>query len=812
MNLAMDLRHALRILRRNPASAIIIILTLALCIGANTAVFSIVDATFLRALPYPEPGRLVRVMTYFKHHGVEGHNTAVTGRAWEIVRDHANFLDAAVYSDGSSNVNFSAAGRVQQVKQQRVSAGFFHALGVAPRIGREFTRQEDRTGGPALVVLSDSLWRRVYHEEASVIGQSILLRGEPYTVIGVMPESFHTDVPADLWTPLQPNTNGEGQGSNYAVLARLKSGVTWAQADAQLASIGSSLFANWTDVADARLHLIPLQEGETEDLRKPLLILWAAVGLVLLIGCSNVASLLLAKAATRTREIATRLALGSGRAGIIRQFLLEALMLAIVGGATGILVGYAGLAGLKKLAAQNYQTVDSAHLDARVLSVTALLSLLVCLLAGVFPAIEAGAVDIRNSLSEAGGRGVAGSRKRWSRRLLVSGEIALAVMLLVGAGLLIRSVAYLYQLRPGFDSNHALAASFSLQDARYSTTQRVNQLFSSGLERIRAIPGVESAGVALTLPYQRGLNTGVKRVDGPQKDTGYQITNFDYVTPGFFETLRVPLLEGRLIQSSDTAKSAPVVVVTQAFVKQYLSRQDPVGSHLDFGNKDIRTVVGVVGDVQQSAGFGEFVPLASWANVYVPATQVDGEFFKLVHNWFDPAWVVRSAGAPASVIPGIEKVAATIDPMIPIAKFQTFDDLRRASMSDQSFQATLLGSLSALALVLAIVGIYGLMSQSVVERTRELGIRLALGASISQAIREATLPGVTLALAGVAIGCVLAGMSTKVLAHLIWGVTTTDPATYAGVATGLLLVAAIASLVPALRIARLNPTDTLREE
>jgi predicted permease len=810
MNFWMDFRHALRILRRSPASAIIIVLTLALCIGANTAIFSIVDATLLRPLPYPAPERLARIATHFNDHGDEGDQVEQNGRAWELVRDHASYLDAAVYSNGVSAVNLSAAGTVQLVRQQRVGAGFFRVMGVAPHIGREFTPQEDHNGGPPLAVLSYTLWKTIYHADPAVIGQSLTLKGEPYTVVGVMPENFHTNVPAGLWTPLHPSANGEGGGTNYAVVGRVKADANWAQADGQLASI--SAFSHLPQGVTARLHLLTLQEGQTQDLKKPLYILWGAVGLVLLIGCANVTSLLLAKTATRAREIATRMALGGPRIVITRQFLVEALVLALFGGAAGVLVGFAGMEGLKKLAAENYQSVVTAHLDSRVLTVTALLSLLVSLLAGVFPAIEAGAVDIRNSLSEAGGRGVAGRRKRWSRRLLVSGEIALAVMLLIGAGLLVRSVAHLYQLRPGFDANHVLTASFSLQDARYSTTQQVNQLFDAGLTRIRALPGVESVGAALTLPYQRGLNTGFKRADGPQADTEYQITNYNYVTPGFLETLRIPVLRGRSIQAADTTNAAPVVVVTEAFVKRYLAKQDPLGSHLDFGNKEIRTVVGIVGDTQQSSGFGDFGPLAPVANVYVPAAQVDGQFLKLVHVWFDPSWVVRTAGAPSGVIPGIENVAATIDPLVPIAKFETFDDLRRASVNDQSFQATLLGSLSALALVLAIVGIYGLMSQSVVERTRELGIRLALGASLSRAIREATLPGIALAIAGILVGGLLAALSTKILEHLIWGVKTTDPLTFATVAAGLLLVAGLASLIPAMRIVHLNPTDTLREE
>jgi predicted permease len=812
MTLWTDFRHALRILRRGPAASFLIVVTLALCIGANTAIFSVVDAILLRPLPFPEPGRLARIVTHFRAQGAEGDQVGQNGRAWELIRDHATFLDAAVYSDGASGVNLSAAGHVQHVQQQRVGAGFFRVLGILPQVGREFTPQEDHAGGPPLAVLSHSLWRQIFQEDPGAVGQSLLLKGEPYTIVGIMPENFHSNVTADVWTPLQASASGEGGGTNYAVAARLKPDATWAQADSQLESIGAPLFKNVPQGSTARLHLISLQDGDTQGLRKPLLILWGAVGLVLLIGCANVASLLLAKATTRSREIATRMALGGGRGAIIRQLLVEALVLAMIGGAASLVVGYAGLQGLKKLAADQYQMVASAHLDARVLLVTALLSLFVSVLAGIFPAVEAGAVDLRNALSEAGGRGVSGRRKRWPRRLLVSGEVALAVMLLIGAGLLVRTVSHLYQLRSGFDPAHVITASFSFQDARYSDGARVAQLYDSGLARIRALPGIESVGAGLTLPYQRGLNTGVRRVDGPQADTGAQITNYDYVTPGYLETLKVPLLRGRLIRASDGPKSPQIALVTEAFVRQYLSRQDPIGSHLDFGNKEIREVVGVVGDVQQSSGFGDFGPLAPAPNVYVPVAQVDGAFLKLVHVWFDPSWVVRVAGAPAGVIPGIQNAASAIDPLLPIAEFRTFDDLRRLSVSSERFQATLLASLSGLALVLAVVGIYGLMSQSVVERKRELGIRMALGATMSEAIREATLPGVLLAFAGVAVGCLLAGLSAKVFTHLVWGVTTTDPGTYAGVAVGLLLVAALASLVPALRITRLNPADTLREE
>jgi predicted permease len=804
----MNFRHAFRILTQSPTTTAIIVLTLALCIGANTAIFSVVDATLLRPLPYPEPDRLASVAT---HYAVGGDSTSQDGRTWESVRDNATMIDSAVYG-GNSGVNLAAGDSVRYVKQQRVGAGYFRVLGISPLLGREFTLEEDRLGGPPLAVLGFPLWRQIFHQDPSAIGKTLMLRGEPYTIIGVMPESYRSR--ADLFTPIRASAGGEGGGINYGIIARLKPNVTWSQADGQIQSVGTNTIPP-AQQARKRLHLVSLQEAETQGMRKPVLIMWAAVGLVLLIGCANVASLLLARASARTREIATRLALGGGRAAIVSQFLIEALVLAVIGGVAGILVGYFGLEGLKALAAKSYVLVESAKLDGRVLVATALLSILVSLLAGIFPALDASGVDVRTALTEAGGRGVAGARKRWSRQLLVGGEVAIAVLLLIGAGLLIRSVAHFYQLRPGFDPSHVITASFSLQDARYGTAQRVNQLFDSGLARMGALPGVEAAGVGLTLPFETALNTGFQRKDGPQASDQYLITNFYYITPGYLEALKIPVRDGRPIRANDSATAPHIVLVNGSFVKKYLSRQTPLGSHLDFGspdNKDIREVVGVIGDVQQSANFGNFGPISPVPAVYIPASQTDDAFLKMVHTWFPANWVVRVSGAPSSVIRGIQNVATAIDPLVPISAFRTLDDIRADTLSEQRFQATLLGSLSGLALLLAMVGIYGLMSQSVVERRRELGIRIALGATIGQAIREAVAPGIRLALAGVAVGCVLAGMSTKVLQHLIWGVSTMDPATYVSVAVGLFLVAAAASLLPALRITRLHPADTLREE
>lgn len=811
MNLAMDFRYALRALRRTPSVTAIIVLTLALCIGANTAIFSVVDATLLRPLPYPEPNRLAHIARHFQGRNGEGDSIGQNGRVWEAIRDHATFLDAAVLA-GHEGVNFAAAGNVQYVEQQRVSAGFFRVLGIEPVLGREFTRAEDLPGGPPIAILSFHLWKRIFNTDPSIVGRTIMLRGEPYTVIGVMPENFQSSVPADLWTPLRPTSTGEGSGINYEIIARIRPGATWAQADTQIGAIGAPILRQmYSKNNNVKLRLVSLQQGQMEGLKKPLVILWAAVGLVLLIGCANITSLLLARAATRTREMATRIAIGGGRAAIVRQLLVEAVVLAVFGGAAGLLVGYAGMVWLKDLAANQFPTVATVQLDARVLAATAALALLASLLAGIFPALEASVVDIRTALSEAGGRGVAGRRKRWSRRVLVSGEVALAVLLLIGAGLMIRMLATLYNLHAGFDPNNVIAASFSLRDARYATSERVNQLLEAGLERIRELPGVESAAAGLTLPYQRNLNDGFRHLDGPQVGDDYVITDLCYVTPGYFETLRMPLMRGRVFRTSDGAHSAGVAVVNEAFARKYLSRQDPLGSHIEVESA-AREIVGIVGNVQNSPGWGDYGPLGAIPIVYIPAAQTSDGFLKLVHVWISPNWVVRASGPPADTIRGIQDAAAKIDPLLPIAAFHTMRDLRNESIHWQRFQATLLTALAGLALVLAIVGIHGLMVQSVVERRRELGIRIALGSSIAQAVRDAALPGIQLALAGLIAGCLLAVASSKILAHLVWGVSATDPATYAGVVLVLLLVAATASLVPALRIVRLNPADTLREE
>ena len=809
--LARDLRYATRVLRKSPTFTAAAVATLALCIGANTAIFSVVDAVLLRSLPYPQPERLFSVARHFQGKGSESYQMNLWGSAWEAVRDNATYVDAAVFSDGSMGVNFAAEDRVEYVKQQRVSAGFFRVLGIAPFIGREFSTDEDRIGGPAVTVLSYALWKRAFRADPSIVGQTVTLRGEPHTVVGVLPALFQSIVPADLWTPLRPSRSGEGGGSNYAVVARLRSGATWAQANGQMEAIGAPLLRQYGQDPSTRLQLISFQRGLTEDVRQPLLILWAAVGLVLLIGCVNIAGLLLARAAGRTREMATRMALGSGRAALVRQLLAESLLLGLCGGAAGTILGWLGVKALKTLMPPSLNVWQAVEMDWRVLAATACASIAAGVLFGLYPALVASRLEIRAALGEAG-RAVAGGRNPWPRRLLVTSEVALGVVLLVGAGLLIRTFTHLRGLNPGFDARNAITAELSLQDARYATSQSMNRLFEQSLARMRELPGVESAAVTLSLPYERALNTQLKRLDGRHVDTEWQITNMLYITPEYFRVLRIPLLRGRVFTAADSGRAAPAAVVSEAFVKMYMSGDEALGRHLDLGGGDKREIVGVVGDVQQKSGWGDGSPLAAMPDVYIPAAQVEDQFVPLVHTWFSPSWIVRTSGPAQGAIAGMQRAIQEVDPQLPFAGFHSMEDVRYRALAQERFQAFLLGALAGLALLLAAVGIYGLIANSVAERTRELGIRLALGATVPQAMRAVALPGVALALAGVVVGSVLAGFTSQLLRHLVWGVRPGDPVTFVAVGLGLLGVAAGASCLPALRVPRLNPAETLRQE
>ncbi len=809
-----DLQYGVRMLRKAPGFTFIALVTLAVGIGVNTAVFTIVHALLLKPLPFPDPERLAAVNTLLRSPKGQSLTTSVDGRTFLAIHTNASTVLTAISSgEFGSGVNLVANGAAANVQQRRVSAGYFAVLGVPPMMGREFNADEDREGGPAVAILSHGLWTRVFAADPQIVGRSITLRGEPYTVVGVMPPGFTTGVPTDVWTPIHPSTKGEGGGTNYGMIARVRPEATWAQANAEVMQLGSpAAREGYPPEVTAASELIPLQQGEMSDIREPLLMLWGAVGLVLLIACVNLAGLLLARSGSRTREIATRMALGSGRAVVVRQLLIESLVLALAGGLLGILVGWTVLDGLKALGADVVPVGYPIELDARVLAVTLAIAIATSVLFGLVPALHASRVDVQQVLAQSGTRGVAGSANGWLRKTVVIGEVALGVIVLVSAGLLVRTFVHLRTLDPGFDPSNVITATVSLQDARYHDVAQVDRLFSDTLERIRRMPGVESAGVALGLPYTRLLNLGFKPLDTAADTRRGTITNLSYVTPGYLEALRVPLVQGRSLNAGDTSTSPAVAVVNEEFARRYYPQGDALGRRIAVVGE--RQIVGIVGNARAtSSGFSGYAdPLVTPPIIYVPASQTTAAFLKLVHTWFSPSWAVRTAGSPERAARVIREAIAAVDPLLPIAKLRPMTEVQANSLVSERFMMSLVLGLGAVALLLAAVGIHGLVASSVTERTRELGIRLALGASGGRILRDVVAPGVLLAAAGVVLGGAASLAVVRLLASFLWGVTPSDPMTFVMVVITLLTVAFLASLVPALRVLRLDPASTLRSE
>ena len=802
-----DLRYAFRLALQNWTFSLTVILILALCIGANTAVLSVVNTAMVKPLAYPEPDRLAQVVSIFHGQGGDEVDDSHDGVTWETIRDRAPSIDAAVYRDATSGVNLGVDGSGVYVQQERVSTGFFRVLGIVPKIGREFDTNEDRAGGPASVILSESLWRRFFHADPAMVGRTILLGGEPHTVVGVMPP-FEWSATADLWTPIRPSRTGEGSGTNYGILARLRPGVNWARASSELEALVPELkrLDAYRKDSNVRLDLVSLQDGITRDLRQPMMLLWAAVAAVFLLGCVNIGGMLLARSSGRVGEIATRIALGAPVSRIVRQLLVESVVLGMLGGVAGVGVGWAALAALKNLGAGAFGFLKLVEFDWRVLAAALALTLIAGIGFGLIPAFQAARVDLRSA--QTGTRTVAGKKRFVPLGVLVGGQVAVTVPLLIGAGLLLRTFLYLWNMNPGFDPSHVLTARFSMQDARYATSRDMNLLYRKTLDRLHETPGIESAAVSLTLPYERALNNGFK-LPG---DDRWRNTSMIYVSPEFFAALRIPLLDGRLFADTDNADSARVAIANKAFGDRYFKDRKAVGQTLIMSGKPI-VLIGVVGNVlEKGTGWGNFGPIDAVPGIYVPAAQTSDDLVKLVHAWFSPNWIVRGPLPEAQMIRAVDAATRSVDPLLPMAEFRSIGDLKMQSLELQRFMAALVDVLAGLAGLLTALGIYGLIANLVAERTRELGIRMALGSSRGEAVWIALRPALEWVLAGVVAGVAAAFALERFLKSFLWGVAPTDAITIAGVAAGFLFATLIASWIPAGKIVRLNPADTLRSE
>lgn len=805
--LARNLRHSLRVLRRSPGLSLSIALTLGLCLGANTIVLSVIDAALLRPLPYPEPERLGLVRAVWED-GERGSTISSShdGATWERLRDAVRGLDVAVYSGWPSGANAMVGEQAIYLRQQRVGARFFRVLAVEPALGRNFSAAEDVAGGPAVVLLGHALWARAFGSDPAVLGRTLLLRGVPHEIVGVMPAEFRTDTEADLWTPLQPSRRGEGSGSNYGIVARLRPTVTWAAARAELGALELEE-SSGADSPRVRLDVISLQEGLAGDLRHRLLVTWGAAFLLLAVGAINVAGLLLAHGARRAAEINTRLALGGGRAAVMRQLLTESFVFSTLGGLVGLALGGAGLYALRDFARTVLGVWQPIELDGQVLLSVCVLVLFTVIATGLYPALLSTRAQAQPP-GHAGGARVAGVRNPWPRRLLVGGQLALVVTLMIGAGLILRSWSHLRGLAPGCDLEGVVAGTLSLQDARYETPESLPRLFGTLVEELHRQPSVEGAAAGLSLPFERPLNMGFTFAEEPDSSRTH-ITNLTYITPGYFETLRAPLLAGRTIGREDRADSVPVVVVNQAFARAYLENRAAIGARIRVAGTS-REIVGVVGDLQQRPSWGDPAPLASSPGVFLPVTQVSADFLKLVHTWFEPSFFVRARGNPAATGTALREALARVDPGLPLAEVRGLEAVRDRVLAPERFQTLLLALTALVALALAAVGLAGLIAGSVTERTRELGIRMSLGASSARTLAQATLPGLGIAFGGLTLGLGIALALVPTLRAFVFGVEMLDPLTLASVSLVLLAVAAIASLLPALRLLRLDLARTLR--
>ncbi len=784
------------------------ILTLALSIGANTAIFSMVNALLLKSLPYSHPERMGTIYTRIAGSQVSDERHSLNGEQWELLRDNVPALMSAVSSRGTSGVNLGWGSQGQYLRAGRISAHYLDVLAVQPMLGRNFSADEDRPHGAKATILSYSLWRNTFRSDPNILGQAIRLKGEPYTVIGVLPEAVTTPLNTDLYTALQPSREGEGGGTNFESITRLRDGATWQQADAEINrawSLRAGRYElNGNPGAHVTYHSVPLQKGETASLRPQVLALMLAAGFILLIACGNLAGLTLVRMLRRTSEVATRLALGASRWQIQKQFWVENLLLALVGGAVGVGVGFLALRGLLLLLPEHFLPVAHVPLDGGAMAFTLVVSLLTSILFGMFPALASRTVDLRASMAS---RAVAGGGSLRLRQGLIAGEVALTVVLLAASGLLIRTLVHLETLPAGFNPNGVMTAKASLDDLRFHDPAAFKKLLDQSTAAMRQIPGVQHAAVGLSLPYERSLNDQVALSDG--KEAGQQVqTDLVYITPGYFEALQIPVLAGRSFTEADGPDAQHVAIVNQIFVRKFFNGLNPVGRYVD---KNI-VIVGVVEDVATAPGLDSAAPLTGEEAMYIPAAQVDARLLPLVHVWFQPSWIVRTAGPVEGLPAQMQRALATVDPALPFSGFYSMRDLLAKTLAMQRIEVALLGAMASLALLLSAVGIFALVANMVAQRTREIGIRMALGSTVGQAMVRIGRSGAGASVLGLFLGLVLCVGALQVMSSVLYGVGVYDLPTILTVVLTLALVTLIATTVPTLRIARIDPAKTLRDE
>src|SRR5688500_11520393 len=805
-----ELRYGARRLKLSPAFTTVVVLTLALGIGANTAIFSVVNAVLLKPLPYREPDRLVTVEHFYP--SLDNMKAPVSVRGFIDYRDSTeSFSTMAVQSGWGANL--TGLGDPERIQGSRVTGQYFATLGASAARGRTIVPGEDVEGKERVVVLSHALWQRLFAGDPTAVGKTVQLNGNTYDIIGVMPPHFRDfhNRQAEFWVPLAftpAQLSGNGYTNEWLMLsARLKPGLTLQAAQNEMKLFGEQLKQTFPDQfpPDWGLVTTPLSEKATGRIRPALLMLLGAVGFVLLIACANVANLLLARAAGRQKEVAIRTALGASRADLVRQLLAESFLLAAIGGAVGLGLAYVGVKALSASSLARLVAADGVPMDGTVLAFTAVLSLVTGRLFGLVPAAQISMTNFHDTLKEGGRSATADRGSNTARRVLVVAEVALALMLLTGAGLLIKSFSMILGVSPGFEPRNVLTMGISLPVARYpNDTVRV-AFWDDALARIATIPGVRGVAATTVMPFGGCWATGTFNVEGytPKEGENNPWGDIRIASPGFAEAMKIPLKSGRFFNDQDVEGSPEVVVVDEEMVRRYWKDTDPVGKRIFFGDPgaadiDYLTVVGVIGHVKQ-----EGLDAEDRVQLYFPHRQaVTGNMNVLV----------RTSVPPTSIIPQVRSAILAIDKDQPIAQVRTMEELLAQSVGQRRLSMLLLGVFAGVALLLASIGIYGVMSYSVAQRGHEIGIRMALGAARTTVLKLVLRQGMSLVAIGLAIGIAGALVLTRYLESQLFGVKPTDPLTFTLVAVVLATVALVATLVPAMRATKVDPMVALRQD
>ena len=803
-----DIRYALRTLSKSPGFTLVAVLTLALGIGANASIFSVVHGLLLRPLPYHEGERLVTVNHFYP--SLKGLEASVSAAGFGDVSDNIESFDGvAVQSWWQPTL--TGQGDPERLTGARASGRYFSTLGVRPALGRVFGADEDQPGRQNVVVLSDGAWRRRFGADPRAVGQSLILDGEPHQIIGVMPPGFRDfyNSAVEMWRPVALTTEEitSGRTNEWLTLtARLGPGVTIQRAQVELHALATQLKRQYPQEypPDWSMKVASIREKSTGPVRPALMMLFAAVAFVLLIACANVANLLLARAAGRSREIALRTALGAQRSRIVRQLLTESIVLALAGGVLGLLLAQFGVQALGALNSANLRG-EPINLNGTVLAFTLALSVVTGLVFGLAPAIQLASGTVHSALRE-GGRGAAGSRKAQRvRRVLIVSEVALAVMLLTGAGLMIRSFARLSDSSPGFDPTRVLTFNLALPQAKYTTEEQQRAFFDRLLPSLASAPGFRTVGATTAIPMGNGVNTQTFTVEGydPGPDRPDPWGDFRAVSPKMFEALRTPVLRGRAFTELDGPGAPPVVIVDAELARRYWPNSDPIGKRIAFGipaadSAEWREVVGVVAHVKNDA-----VDSDARIQLYAPYRQVPSSAMTIA---------IRTSGDPLEVVPQVRDLVRSIDRDQPISGIRSMDDIVKASMGQRRVSTTLLTLFAGFALLIACIGLYGITAYAVTQQTREIGVRMALGAMKSQVVRPFVRDSLVLALIGLALGSAASFAGSRLLASQLYGVPAHDPVTLIGTAALLATVAGLASYLPARRASGVNPITALRSE